>query len=306
MGFVRTGNAPHLKHSDNTAFVMRDVLIALIPAFVWGIYIFGFRALAVCLVSVASCVAAEAGYCLARKRPISVFDLSSTVMGMILGLCYPVSVPLWVPVIGGAVSVAVGKVLFDFVGKKLFNPAVFGYLVSSVLFSSLFKLYETPSSVITGAINSNDLTALFLGDATGGIGEVSAVMLLLGFAYLLLRRVIAWNTAVAFVGTVFVLRVLFPGGENEPVYYAVASMLSGGVLFAAVFTANDYGSTPVTYGGRLLFGLGCGVLSFVLVYLLGFTQGVAAAILVMNLTAPLLDRAAAPVPFGGNNSVKKK
>lgn len=306
MGLVKLSNAPHIKHSDNTAYVMRDVLIALIPSFVWGIYVFGFRALAVCAISVLSCVATEAVYCFVTKKPISVLDLSWAVTGLILGLCYPVDVPLWIPVIGGVLSVAVAKMIFGGFGKKLFNSALVGYLLTSVVFSSLAKLYVTPSSVMTGEVSPRDLMALFLGEATGGIGEVSAVMLLLGFVYLLLRRVISWNTTVVFAGTVFILRVLFPGAENEPIYYATASLLSGGVLFAAVFTANDYSTTPVTDGGKLLFSAGCGALSFVFLYVLGFAQGTAAAVLVMNLFARPLDKLLSPVPFGGTDKVKKK
>lgn len=306
MGIAGKSVAPHIKHSDAKAYVMRDLLIALIPAFVWGVYIFGFRALAVCLVSVASCVITETVYCFARKRQICIFELSSTVTGMILGLCYPVGVPLWIPFIGGIISVVTAKAVFDALGKKFFNSALFGYLVSSVLFSTLIKLYITPSSVITGEINSADITALFLGDAAGGIGEVSAVMLILGFVYLLLRKVIAWNTAVAFLCTVFILRIFFSGQDNEPIYYAAASLLSGGVLFGAVFTANDYSASPVTYGGRILFGIGCGVLSFLFLYVFGFAQGTAAAVFLMGLLARPIDKLMAPVPFGRRNRENKK
>lgn len=292
-------SSPHIHAKVSTSGIMRDVLIALAPALIAATAIFGWRALLVTAVSVLSCVFFEWAFEKLVKRPSTIGDLSAAVTGVLLAFNLPVSIPLWQVVFGALVAIVVVKQLFGGIGKNFANPAITARIVMLLAFANTMTNWNYADAVSTATPlammasgEAIEVKTLILGMHGGCIGETCAIALLLGFAWLLYRRVISWHTSVVMTVTVFLLTWMLGA---DPVRH----VFSGGLLLGAIFMATDYSTTPSTTAGRILFGIGAGLLT-VLIRLYGsYAEGVSFAILFMNILTPYLSRATMTKPFGG-------
>lgn len=303
---LRLSVSPHIHSGRSTAGIMRDVIIALLPATVAGAVIFGLRALLVVAVCVASCVICEALFNLVVKKEQTVGDFSAAVTGLLLALNLPSTTPIWQCVVGSLFAIVIVKCLFGGLGCNLVNPAITARVFMLVSFSSMATSQGFPTIVDTvssatplaaeGGPASVGLFDLFFGLTGGAIGETCAAALLLGFVYLLVRKVISWHVPVSFIGSVFVLSLLMEGFNFVA---ALSMVLSGGLLIGAIFMATDYVTSPSTASGKLIFGLGAGVLTFLIRYFGVYPEGVSFAILLMNILTPYIERWTAHKVFGG-------
>ena len=327
MDFLKVSSSPHMRHEDSTKVIMFDVLIALCPALIWAIYLFGYRALVITLVSVASSVFFEFVYRLIAKKSITVGDFSAAVTGMLLAFTLPVSVPLWVPVLGSFFAIVIVKQLYGGLGKNVVNPAlaarVFLFLAFPTEMATYTKpyaklpLFSTPDiadpDIIAGAtplanINQGDFTSLdkidlIFGNTAGCIGEVSALLLIIGGVYLLVRKIITWHIPVSFLATVAVVSYITGA---DPVQSVICHLLTGGLMIGAFFMATDYVTSPVSPKGRIIYGIGCGLITMFIRLCGGYPEGVSFAILVMNCLAWYIDKFTRPKVFGGGKQNEKK
>jgi electron transport complex protein RnfD len=310
-------SSPHAHSPVTTQTIMRDVLIALIPALLGSIYFFGFRALLVTLVSAAACVFFEWGFCKIRKLHCKTYDLSAVVTGVLLAFVCPVTIPYWTIILGDFFAIVLVKMLFGGLGKNIVNPALAGraFLFSwPVLMSNWVKVgfdnaagllstadavtAATPMSAMhQGALPEESILDMFLGNIGGCIGETSALLLIIGFIYLLYRKVITARIPLAYIGTVAILAFLFPRG-NDRIAWMAAQVFGGGLMLGAIFMATDYVTSPLTKLGQIVYGIGCGVITILIRYFGGYSEGVTYAILCMNACAVLLDKIGRPVKFG--------
>ena len=297
--------APHIHSGRSTSGIMRDVLIALAPAALAGTIIFGFRSLLVIAVCVACCVLLEYGFNYLTKKEQTIGDLSAALTGLLLALNLPAEVKIWQCVIGSFFAIVIVKCLFGGIGCNLVNPAITARVFMLVSFASVAKasfptIVDTASSatplVDIAKGKEPEILDLLLGTTGGAIGETCAIALLLGFAYLLVRRVITWHIPTAFIGTVFVLSLL---AEGFDFYMALCGVLSGGLLIGAIFMATDYVTSPATPLGKIVFGLGAGLLTFLIRYFGTYPEGVSFAILLMNIVNPYIENLTARKIFGG-------
>lgn len=291
--------SPHVTTKNSTAVIMRDVLIALLPAVIAGCVVFGLRALLVVAVTTAACVFFEWGFEKLCHTPSTISDLSAAVTGVLLAMNLPVSIPLWQAVFGALVAIVAVKGLFGGIGKNFANPAITARIVMFLAFSKTMTAWVFPDAVssatplaMMASGESVDYLTLLLGNHGGCLGETSALALLIGFAYLLIRGVISWHTPVCFVGTVFVMSLIL--GQD-----AVGQILSGGLMLGAIFMATDYSTTPSTDWGRVLFGIGAGLLTVLIRFYGAYADGVSFAILFMNILTPYLSKWTETKPFGG-------
>ena len=310
-------SSPHAHSPVTTQTIMRDVLIALVPALLGSIYFFGFRALLVTLVSAAACVFFEWGFCKIRKLHCKTYDLSAVVTGVLLAFVCPVTIPYWTIILGDFFAIVLVKMLFGGLGKNIVNPALAGraFLFSwPVLMSNWVKVgfdnaagllstadavtAATPMSAMhQGALPEESILDMFLGNIGGCIGETSALLLIIGFIYLLYRKVITARIPLAYIGTVAILAFLFPQG-NDRIAWMAAQVFGGGLMLGAIFMATDYVTSPLTKLGQIVYGIGCGALTVLFRYFGLFPEGVTYAILCMNACAVLLDKIGRPVKFG--------
>ena len=312
-------SSPHAHSPVTTQTIMRDVLIALAPALIGSVVFFGFRALTVTIVSVLACMFWEWGYCKVMKVHNKTYDLSAAVTGVLLAFVCPVTIPYWTIIIGAFFAIVIVKMLFGGLGRNIVNPALAGraFMFSwPVLMSTWVKVgFENAAGIgstadaVTAATPlaamhqgyfdpaAGTIADLFWGNVGGCIGETSAFLLLIGFGYLLVRKVITARIPVAFIGTVAVLTFLFPLG-NDRITWMLAQILGGGVMLGAIFMATDYVTSPITKLGQIVYGIGCGILTVLIRYFGGYNEGVSYAILCMNCCVVLLDRIGRPVKFG--------
>ena len=310
-------SSPHAHSPVTTQTIMRDVLIALIPAMLGSIYFFGFRSLLVTLVSAAACVFFEWGFCKVRKLHCKTYDLSAVVTGVLLAFVCPVTIPYWTIILGDFFAIVLVKMLFCGLGKNICKPALAGraFLFSwPVLMSNWVKVgfdnaagllstadavtAATPMSAMhQGALPEESILDMFLGNIGGCIGETSALLLIIGFIYLLYRKVITARIPLAYIGTVAILAFLFPRG-NDRIAWMAAQVFGGGLMLGAIFMATDYVTSPLTKLGQIVYGIGCGVITILIRYFGGYSEGVTYAILCMNACAVLLDKIGRPVKFG--------
>ena len=304
--FMTVSVSPHIKTNANTRRIMADVLIALAPAAIAGVVIFGLRALAVLLVSVASAVLAEFLFNLICRRPNTVGDLSAAVTGLLLGMNVPSNLPIWQVAVGSVFAIIIVKCLFGGIGKNFANPAITARIFMTISFGAMAGAAfptvvdtvatATPlSEMKEGLTVTPSLIDMLLGLKGGAIGEVCGAALILGFVYLLLRRVITWHAPVCFVGGVFLLTLLFSGSAEV----ALTHVLTGGLLIGAIFMATDYPTTPITKWGRALFGIGCALITVVIRLWGSYPEGVSFSILLMNILTPYLERWTQPKALGG-------
>ena len=294
--------------------IMLDVLVALTPSLLLGTYLFGFRALLLAAISMVSSMAFEALYCKCTNKPVTIRDLSACVTGLLLAMSLPVTVPYWAPVLGSGFAIVLVKQFYGGLGKNFMNPALAGRILllsfpgmmttwaDALDRQGLFRVDAVSAATPMAYLHLGqlpDLTAwqLLLGQHGGAVGEVASFMLILGGLYLLCRRVISWRIPGTFLGTVAVLTLLFPRG-NDAWDWMVCNLLSGGLLLGAIFMATDYATSPVTPRGQLLYGVGCGCLTVVLRYFGSYPDGVGFSILTMNCCVWLLDRVGLPRRFG--------
>ena len=310
-------SSPHAHSPVTTQTIMRDVLIALIPALLGSIYFFGFRALLVTLVSAAACVFFEWGFCKIRKLHCKIYDLSAVVTGVLLAFVCPVTIPYWTIILGDFFAIVLVKMLFGGLGKNIVNPALAGraFLFSwpvlmsnwvKVGFDNAARLLSTADAVTAatpmsamhqGALPEESILDMFLGNIGGCIGETSALLLIIGFIYLLYRKVITARIPLAYIGTVAILAFLFPQG-NDRIAWMAAQVFGGGLMLGAIFMATDYVTSPLTKLGQIVYGIGCGIITILIRYFGGYSEGVTYAILCMNACAVLLDKIGRPVKFG--------
>ena len=297
--------SPHAHCGRSTTTIMRDVLIALAPATVAGVVIFGLRSLLVILACVASCVAFEALFNKLVNKEQTIGDLSAVVTGLLLALNLPANLPIWQCVIGSAFAILVVKCLFGGIGCNPVNPAITARVFMLISFGSMAKAAFPVDStagatplVDLAAGNTVDVKTLLLGTHGGSIGETCAIALVLGFLYLIVRNVITWHIPVSFIGSVFVLSLLVEGNATD----ALAMVLSGGLLLGAIFMATDYVTSPATPAGKLIFGLGCGFITFLIRYYGSYPEGVSFAILLMNIVNPYIEKLTAHKVFGGKKA----
>ena len=320
---VRLSPAPFVRTSDKTRSLMLDVIIALLPAYLWGIYTFGTRVLTVGVVTIASCVLFEALMQLILHRPIKIGDLSAVVTGLLLTMGFSSAVPIWMPIVGAFVSIVIMKGLFGGIGRNLVNPAL-AARVLLLMWPSQLHIFTAPGerlsgiglthveSVTTpldalhaGAFPNVMLFDLILGRTAGCIGEIFPVLLLAGGIYLIVRRVISWRIPVAYIGTVACLTFFFPQIEGSNLNFMLCELFSGGLLLGAFFMATDPVTSPTTPYGHLIYGVGCGVLTVLFRYFGYFAEGMPFAILIMNLLVWIIDRYVVPTPFGGRVAHEK-
>lgn len=308
MNFVVT-SSPHIRGKRNTQQIMRDVVIALLPALIAGTIIFGMRALLVSAVCIAAAVAAEwvCGMVLYHRNTVK--DLSSVVTGLLLALTLPATVPYWVAAVGSIFAIVVVKGLCGGLGKNVFNPALGARAFLVLLWPVYMVRFVAPGAVdgvasatplhhmVMPALPEESLGQMFMGNIGGCIGEVCTLALLIGGAYLLYKGVISFRIPAAYLGTVAVLTLIFSKGDHA-VLWMLYSLLGGGVVLGALFMATDYATSPVTPKGQIIYGIGCGVFTVIFRYFGLFPEGVTYAILLMNGCAWAIDRYSAPRRFG--------
>ncbi|MBQ3016198.1 MAG: RnfABCDGE type electron transport complex subunit D [Clostridia bacterium] len=306
-------SSPHIHAKATTQSIMRDVLIALSPATVAGIVLFGWRALLIVCVCVATAILSEFLFNLIVKKKQTVSDLSAAVTGLLLGLSLPTTATVWHCIVGSVFAIIVVKCLFGGIGCNFANPAVTARVMLFIAFAGSIgggaatKFAEitagaTPLELIkTGeSYKLPELLDMFLGNRSGSIGETCAIALILGFVYLVIRRVISWHTPVIFVATVFVLSVLI---TNDPTV-ALYEVLSGGLLIGAIFMATDYVTTPINKYGKMIFALGCGLITVLIRFWGSYPEGVSFAILIMNILSPYIEKLCTRIPFGKEKRTK--
>ena len=306
--------SPHFHSKVTTSSIMLDVLIALLPSAIAAMLFFGWRALIIMCICVVSALLSEFLFNIITRRKQTVGDLSAIVTGMLLSLSLPATAGIWHCVLGSVFAIVAVKCIFGGLGRNFANPAVAARVFLVIAFSDVFTvatntLFEsaelvssaTPLSIIQGA--EGDLPSIldmFLGNCGGSIGETCALALLIGFVYLLVKRVISWETTTVYVGVVFILSLIF----NQDIYLALYQVLSGGLLFGAIFMATDYVTTPINKFGKIIFALGCAIITFVIRYFGNMPEGVSFAILIMNILTPYIDKIDINKPVGGVKNEK--
>ena len=309
---LTVGSSPHVRQDDNITIIMGDVLVALLPVICIAFYYYGIRVLTLTLISVVSCVAFEYLYRRILHKSKTVGDLSAVVTGALIACCLPVSAPWWFPVLGAFFAVVVVKQLFGGIGRNVFNPAVAAVAFLTVTWPGIMSVFPVPFSSFTwfktpqnfrvgktvlSQLKENMMPTpshleMLLGNRAGNLGTCAVLVILIAALYLLYRRIIHWQIPVAFVGTVALLAWLFPrspSGRLDSLFYEI---MSGSLIFIAVFMATDPATSPVTGGGMLLFGALCGVVTVFLRYFGNYPEGAVFAVLLLNPFSLQLDRLA--------------
>lgn len=308
--------SPHVRSKDTTKTIMRDVVIAMIPTTVFGIYNFGVNALLLILTCVATCVLSEYIYQKGMHRKITTSDYSAVVTGLILALNLPSSAPLWMAIIGSVFAIIIVKQLFGGLGQNFMNPALAARCFLMISFTGRMTNFavEKATSFVNGSMGIDgfsgatplaavkagehaDLLSMFIGGTAGTIGETSALCLIIGAAYLLVKKVIKPTIPFIYIGTLLIFALIF-GGHGFDLNYLGAQLLGGGLIFGAFFMATDYVTSPITPKGQILFAVALGILTGIFRIFGGSAEGVSYAIIICNLLVPLIERITVPVPFG--------
>ncbi len=301
--------SPHLHSGASTRKTMLDVLIALAPATVAAVVLFGLEALLIIAVSVGTAILSEFVFNLIVKKRQTIGDLSAAVTGLLLALTLPASTEWWQVLVGAVFAIVVVKCLFGGIGCNFANPAITARIMMLISFGTSvgggtktnfadLTAGATPLAAIKGGAEADTLPSLFdmlVGNRGGAIGETCAIALLIGFVYLLVKRVITWHTPVVFVGATFVLTLAFNGFNfTESLYH----LLGGGLLIGAIFMATDYVTSPINLWGKVVFALGCAIITVIIRFFGRLPEGVSYAILLMNILSPYIERLCAPKPLG--------
>ena len=322
-------SSPHIHAPDNTRSIMLDVIIAMLPALCWSVYNFGWKALLLTAVSVVGCLFWEWAYRAVLKKPQAIGDLSAVVTGMLLAFVCPVDLPLWMIVVGDFFAIVVVKQLYGGIGCNFLNPALAGRAALLACYATAMTAWAIPATkadVITSSAtpmaimksgledgaafatlkNSYSAWDMFLGRTGGSLGEVSALLLLLGGVYLLIRKVITWHIPVAYIATVAVICLVSVPAGISTADYLVYNLFGGGLMLGAIFMATDYATSPVTKPGQIIFGIGCGLLTCFIRRFGSYPEGVCYSILIMNCTTWLLDKYIRPTIYGAPKKEKKE
>ena len=303
---LTVASSPHIRGDFKSSRIMLDVMLALVPAMVVGIWMHGIRSLIVTLVSIASCVFLEWMYAKVTKSRNTVIDGSALVTGMLLAMTLPATVPYWLVIVGAAFAIIFVKALCGGLGQNIFNPALSARGFMMLIAPAYMVRFEGVDGVtaatplhhmVMPALPEESIMDMFLGNCPGSIGEISALALLAGGAYLVYRKVISARIPVAYLGSVAVLTLIFHK-TDAPVDWMLYSLFSGGVMLGAIFMATDYATSPVTAKGQVIYGIGCGILTVIFRYFGLFPEGVTYAILLMNALVWIIDRHTAPRRFG--------
>lgn len=326
MNLLTISGSPHLQSEDTVSKIMFGVLLSLVPAMLVSFYFFGLAAILVTLTAIVSCLFFE--YVIQRyliKGPTTIFDGSAIITGTLLAFAVPASLPLWMVVIGSLVAIGIGKMTFGGLGKNIFNPAIVGRVFLMISFPVEMNMYPKPSplstqltDIITGPTplaimkegvaqgeniqylmpNVPEYFNMFLGNVGGSIGEISALAILLGGIYMLVRKIITWEIPAAYIGSVIVfsgiLWLVNPDIYLNPVFH----LITGGLMLGALYMATDPVTSPMTQKGMILYGIGCGVLTILIRIFGAYPEGVAFAILIMNAFVPLINKGFKPKRFG--------
>ena len=290
--------SPHVRSGATTRRIMLDVCLALLPAVIFAVYWFGFGVLLTVLLSVASAILSEFLMEKALRRPVTIDDGSAAVTGLLLALTLPAGTPWYVPVLGSVFAICIAKQVFGGLGDNFVNPALAGRAFLLASFPAAMTTYPLVADAVTSATplssefaGSVDYLQAFIGRIGGCIGEVSTLVLLIGAAYLLIRRVIDWRIPLSYLGTMALLTVI--GGGN-----VLDSVLLGGTVLGAFFMATDYVTSPVTSWGRVIYGVGIGIINYTIRRWGAYPEGTTYAILLMNIAAPLIERFTRPRKYG--------
>ena len=307
MDKLKLSPSPHILSKKTVSGIMLDVIIALLPAAVASVLIFGYRSALVIGVCVVSAVLSEFLFQKIIKTKVLIGDLSACVTGILLALNLPVSIPLWQAALGSVFAIVVVKGLFGGIGKNFANPAITARIMMLIAFTGTMTAYTAPLSPDLASTATplealkamgTDLPSLkdmFLGLRGGCLGETCAAALLLGGIYLIARGIISWVTPVCYIGTVFILALIYGGFD-----YALYQVLAGGLILGAFFMATDYSTTPTRPWGKVIFGIGCGIITAAIRFYGSYPEGVSFSILLMNILTPYIDKWTRPMPIGGN------
>lgn len=303
-------SSPHIRHGDDVKITMGDTILPLIFLLAISFYYYGIRTLTITAVSVLSCVAFEYLYRRIIGKSRSIGDLSAVVTGMIMGLCMPVTVPVWFPIVGGFFAMVIVKQLYGGLGRNIFNPAAAAICMLTVTWPGVMSVFPLPakhfaafatpqnfetgrtvlSALKDGQLPDNNFFELLIGYAPGNFGTAAILIVVIAALVLLYRRIISWHIPVGFLGTVALAALIFPrcpSGRLDSVLY---ELLSGSVIFVAVFMATDPVTSPVTHSGRLLYGISCGIFTVVLRYFGIYPEGAFFALIIMNPFVLVFDR----------------
>ena len=303
---LTVASSPHIRGNFRTNRIMLDVVLSLLPALAVGIFMLGIRALVVTLICVAAAIAAEWFYSFVTKTRNTVVDGSAMVTGLLLAMTLPASVPYWQAALGSIFAIIVVKALCGGLGQNIFNPALAARAFLLLIYPVGMTRYASVDGVASAtplhhmvmpALPEESILDMFLGNCPGSIGEISALALLLGGAYLVWRKVISVRIPAAYLGSVALLTLIF-SKTGAPLDWMLYSLFSGGLMLGAIFMATDYATSPATAMGQIIYGIGCGVLTVVFRYFGLFPEGVTYAILIMNAFVWILDRYTAPRRFG--------
>lgn len=298
--------SPHVREQSTTKAIMRDVAIATLPILAFSVYQFGLDALKVILISIVTCVLCELLFELIAKKTITVFDYSAVVTGIILAINLPSTVAWWIPVIGGAFAIIAVKMLFGGLGQNFMNPALAARCFLLISFTSRMNDFSidgvsgaTPLAMIKAG-ESPDLLTLFLGFHGGCIGEVSALAILIGGLYLIIKKVISPRIPFIYILStlVFVFLINIIMGNEVTITYLAGQLLSGGLLVGAFFMATDYATSPITAKGQIIYGIILGLMTALFRVVGSSAEGVSYAIIIGNLLVPMIEKITIPKPFG--------
>ena len=316
MSLLHVSESPHVRSKNTTQRIMLDVFIALIPASAFGVYNFGVPALIRLLVGIFACVAFEAIYQKAMKKKVMVGDMSAAVTGLLLAMNIPSTLPIWMEVVGCAFAIIIVKQLFGGLGQNFMNPALAARCFLLLAYTRPMTDFvidgvsaATPLQMLKPggeAVGVTDLLSMFIGTNNGVIGETSAMLLIAGGIYLLIRKVIKIHIPLAYIGMFAAMTFFLAPGHQFDIIYTLMEVCGGGILLGAFFMATDYVTSPVTNKGKIYFGLILGVLTFLFRMFGPNAEGVAYSIIIANLLTPFLDMASVPKPFGWNKPEKKE
>ncbi len=307
MDLLKVSSSPHVRTSKSTSQIMFDVVIALMPASAASIYFFGLSSLLTIAVSVISAVLAEHIVCVIRKRETTITDYSAVVTGIILALNLPSGTPVWIPAIGSIFAIVIAKQLFGGIGENFINPAMAGRVFLVISYPKIMTTFVEP---FTDAVSSAtplrqlsmgsfselpDITNTLFGSVSGCIGETSAIAILIGAVYLVMRKVISPLVPALYAASIFVLTMIF---HSFDLYFSTYAVISGGVLLGGVFMLTDYSSSPISKKGKIIFALGAGIITFVIREFGAYTEGVMFSVLLMNIAMPLIENYSSPRVFG--------
>ena len=298
---LNVSSSPHVRSNETTQSIMMDVAIAMLPATAFGVFQFGLHALLVLIVTIAACVLSEYVFEKIKKRPCTISDFSAVVTGMILALNMPPEIALWIPALGGVFAIIIVKQLYGGLGQNFMNPALAARCFLLISFTGQMSAFTldgwtgaTPLAVLKAG-ESVDVAAMFIGKIPGTIGEVSVIALLIGAAYLVVKKVITLRIPLTYILTTAVFVFIF--GQQD-LNYVLAHICGGGLIFGAFFMATDYVTSPITPKGQIVFGILLGILTGLFRIFGGSAEGVSYAIIISNLLVPLIERFTLPTPFG--------